>query len=112
MCEDAVKLVQRTVFKNQPSFAFCIVFNEHFCTEFFRQLILQGKDVRHVAIKSVRPLGGSIGRVYQMDRHTNAVTGSTDATTEDVFDLELLVDRLIVVVSASKLARGMPGDDS
>src|SRR5687767_6536762 len=46
VCQDAIELVQRAVFKNQPSFAFCIVFDQHLSTEFFRQLILQGKNVR------------------------------------------------------------------
>ena len=38
--QDAVELIQRAVFQDQPALALGAMFNQHFCPKFFGQLVL------------------------------------------------------------------------
>src|SRR5262249_35992099 len=57
-------------------------------------LVLQGEDVPHVAIVTLRPEVASAGPIDELRRDPDPVAGSADAAFDDVGDAELAGDIL------------------
>ena len=75
-----------------------------------RDLVLDGKHVRHMTVVALRPAVGAADRVDQLRRHAQSFAVAADAALDHVANAQLLADPAHVDRTALVLERGVACD--
>ena len=75
-------------------------------------LVLNLEDIRHFAVKTLRPQIAAIGNADELHADADPIAGFADTAFEDVGDVERFADLADILLRAAKDERGSSGGDT